>query len=125
MMLIASLLRFHPAPGYLLYFTMLTSIPLAFAAVALSTANSVYALPPLIIDTSVPKLADPNYITVLLQKGSLGGLFIGGLAQHDVLNIVKEAGQGDLQVGPGGIEICLEQKFSLLVSVICSRCIAF
>lgn len=68
----------------------------------------------------VPTLPTIDYglgtITPILGKGSLGGIEVGGIGAHDLPGILEEHGTGDAQVGPGGVEVCLSQTFTIAVN---------
>lgn len=71
------------------------------------------ALPTIYYDVGDTK----NTLTPLLDKGSDGGVEVGGTGSHDA-GVLDEHGTGDAQVGPKGADVCLTQAFVLGVSVL-------
>jgi len=62
----------------------------------------VYNIPGVINNTLIP----------ILGKGSDGGIEVGGIGSHDTPgDVIHEHGNGDAQVGPDGVEVCLTQTF--------------
>jgi hypothetical protein len=62
----------------------------------------VYNIPGVLNNTLIP----------ILGKGSMGGIEVGGIGSHDTpKHVIHEHGNGDAQVGPSGVEVCLTQTF--------------
>ena len=67
------------------------------------------------INYNIPGILN-NTLTPILGKGSDGGLEVGGIGSHDTKGgEVHEHGNGDAQVGPKGVEVCLTQTFVVKV----------
>lgn len=72
-------------------------------------------LPP--ITYNIPGAVNSTLIPIL-GKGSDGGIEVGGIGSHDTpSHVVHEHGNGDAQVGPSGVEVCLTQTFVVGVRI--------
>lgn len=78
-------------------------------AQAYTTPTAVPTLPAIIYN--IPGILDSKLIPIL-GEGSDGGIEVGGIGEHTTPSgIIYEHGTGDLQIGPGGVEVCLTQTF--------------
>ncbi|KZP24465.1 hypothetical protein FIBSPDRAFT_929931 [Athelia psychrophila] len=99
----------------LLTLGLLLAVPVAFAAPRPTAAQSVPASTPTLpaIIYNIPGVLNSTLIPIL-GEGPDGGIEVGGIGEHSAPGLgVYEHGNGDAQVGPGGIEVCLTQTFEV------------
>lgn len=99
---------------------LLLAVPTAFAAPRPTAAQTVPTSTPTLpaIIYNIPGVLNSTLIPIL-GKGSDGGIEVGGIGEHSAPGLgIHEHGDGDAQVGPGGIEVCLTQTFEIGVSTL-------